>query len=96
MRNRANELAMLLSDLDKIRQERRKAKANRNKYTGVGNDGMNFRTESSGRYGGFGSDSMESGGGYSGGGGGYGGGAGYDRSKRSILKARIETDDLCR
>lgn len=60
VRNRSRELAELLADLDKVRVERRKAKANRNKYTGVGNDaggGPSFQSEGS-RYGGFGSDSF--------------------------------------
>ncbi|KAI0365307.1 ENTH-domain-containing protein [Pilatotrama ljubarskyi] len=69
VRNRSKELVELLGDVEKIRAERRKAKANRNKYTGVGNDAMSFG--SSGRYGGFGSDSL----GY-GGGGSYSGGSG--------------------
>lgn len=66
----------MLSDVEKIRAERRKAKANRHKYTGTGNDGMSFG--SGGRYGGF------EGGSYSGGGGGSyngGGGGGYDRGQ---------------
>jgi len=61
VRNRAKELVELLSDVEKIRAERRKAKANRNKYVGVGNDGkfggMSFNSGGS-RYGGFGSDSL--------------------------------------
>lgn len=66
VRNRSRELAELLSDLDKVRQERRKAKANRSKYTGVGNDGSggggpSFTSASGSRYGGFGSDSLGSG-----------------------------------
>jgi len=69
VRNRSSEIAAMLVDLDKIRAERRKAKANRNKYVGTGNEGM-----SEGRYGGFGNDSMYGGGGssdyYSNGGGG--------------------------
>ena len=73
MRNRAKELVELLADVDKIRQERKKAKANRSKYVGTGNDGFSFG--GGGRYGGFGSES--SGGGYN---GDYGGSAsGYDR-----------------
>ena len=61
VRNRAKELVELLGDVDKIRGERRKAKANKHKYTGTGNDGsygadMSFNTGGS-RYGGFGSDS---------------------------------------
>ena len=69
MRNRSRELVELLGDVDKIRGERRKAKANKHKYTGVGNDPMSF-TSGGSRYGGFGSESL----GYSGSSGGYGGG----------------------
>jgi epsin len=78
VRNRAKELAELLSDVDRIRAERKKARATRNKYTGVeGGAGIGGGFSSGGsRYGGFGSE--ESGyGGYSGGvygdGGGFGG-----------------------
>jgi epsin len=51
----------LLSDVEKIRSERRKAKTNRTKYIGVGNDGMGFGGTSNfesggGRYGGFAGD----------------------------------------
>ncbi|KKY19480.1 putative golgi to endosome transporter [Diplodia seriata] len=68
VRNRAKELGELLSDVERIRSERKKARATRNKYTGVeGGAGLGF--SSSNRYSGFGS---ESGGGFSGG-GGYGG-----------------------
>ncbi|KAL1742046.1 hypothetical protein HDZ31DRAFT_24540, partial [Schizophyllum fasciatum] len=79
VRNRSRELAELLSDVEKIRSERRKAKANKNKYVGTGNDGLSFSSGGS-RYGGFGSDSL--GGGYSGSGfsGGYSGSAGYSGS----------------
>ena len=42
VRNRAKEIAELLSNLDLVRQERRKAKVNRNKYTGTGNDGGSY------------------------------------------------------
>lgn len=77
VRNRANELASLLTDVDKIRAERRKARANRNKYQGV--EGGMFNTASGSRYGGFGSDSVGGSGGGSGSGsggryGGHGGG----------------------
>ncbi|OJA14360.1 hypothetical protein AZE42_04960 [Rhizopogon vesiculosus] len=68
VRNRARELVELLSDVDNIRVERRKAKANRHKYTGTGNEPMSF-SSGSGRFGGFGSDSF--GGGSGSGGGGY-------------------------
>lgn len=60
VRNRAKEIVELLSDVEKIRVERRKAKANRSKYTGVGNDGQSFGSSS---------------GGFSGGSGGFSGGA---------------------
>lgn len=65
VRNRAKEIVELLSDVEKIRMERRKAKANRNKYGGTGSDGMGSGFSggsgfggSGSRYGGFGSDSM--------------------------------------
>ncbi|KAJ7162968.1 ENTH-domain-containing protein [Mycena filopes] len=71
VRNRSRELVELLSDVDKIRGERRKAKANKHKYTGTGHDGgMSFASDTGGRYGGFGSESLGGGGG----GGGYSGG----------------------
>ncbi|GJJ15516.1 hypothetical protein Clacol_009794 [Clathrus columnatus] len=86
VRNRANEIASLLVDLDKIRAERRKAKTNRTKYTGIGNDPM-----SGSRYGGFGSDSpyessRYSGSGYGGGGGGGGSSSGFrdDNGRRGF------------
>ncbi|KAI0655447.1 hypothetical protein C8Q70DRAFT_431277 [Cubamyces menziesii] len=71
VRNRAKELVELLGDVEKIRAERRKAKANKHKYTGVGNDAMSFGS-GGGRYGGFGSESLGYGGGYGSGGGGGG------------------------
>ncbi|EHK96899.1 putative ENTH domain-containing protein [Glarea lozoyensis 74030] len=72
VRNRAKELADLLSDVDRIRAERKKARATRNKYTGVeGGAGLGggMSSSSGGRYGGFGSEEASGGGG----GGGYGG-----------------------
>jgi epsin len=80
VRNRASEIATLLGDLEKIRQERRKAKANKTKYGGVGSDGgMSFTQPGGGRFGGFGSESVHSGGGGGGSGSaGYRGGGGYD------------------
>lgn len=57
VRNRARELVELLSDVETIRTERRKAKTNRGKYVGTGNDPMSFSSGGS-RYGGFGSDSL--------------------------------------
>ena len=72
VRNRAKELAELLSDVDRIRAERKKARSTRNKYTGVeGGAGLGGGLSSSSRYGGFGSEES---GGHSGGYGGYSGG----------------------
>ena len=96
VRNRAKELAELLSDVDRIRAERKKARANRNKFGGVeGGGGMSGGMSSGSRYGGFGSE--ESGyGGYSGGtygdGGGFGGNtsSGFQDSSR---KDRFEEYD---
>lgn len=75
VRNRSQELVKLLGDVDAIRSERKKARANRNKFGGMeGGMAGGFSGHGSGRYGGFGSDSF---GGYSGGvfgdGGGFGG-----------------------
>ncbi|KAH7156436.1 hypothetical protein EDB81DRAFT_787060 [Dactylonectria macrodidyma] len=74
VRNRAKELAELLGDVERIRAERKKARASKNKYTGVEGGatfGGGFSSGgSSSRYGGFGSESADAGGG--GGGGGYG------------------------
>ena len=82
MRNRSKELVELLADVDKIRQERKKAKANRSKYVGTGNDGFS----GGGRYGGFGNDSY-SGGNYS---GDYGTNAsGYDQGMISPSSMKL-------
>ncbi|KAF8648771.1 hypothetical protein AX16_006178 [Volvariella volvacea WC 439] len=64
VRNRARELVDLLMDVDKIRVERRKAKANKHKYVGTGNEGFSSLS-SGGRYSGFGSDSFGNNGSYS-------------------------------
>jgi epsin len=84
VRNRSKELTDLLGDVDRIRQERKKAKATKNKYGGVeggaglgGSGGMS--SSGSGRFGGFGSESAAS---YSGGYGAstrgvYGDGGGF-------------------
>ena len=80
VRNRAKELAELLGDVERIRSERKKARATKNKYTGVEggafSGGGGFSGGDSSRYGGFGSESTEFGG-FSGGvygdGGGFGG-----------------------
>jgi epsin len=57
VRNRSAELVKLLSDVDTIRQERKKARTNKNKYGGVeGGMGLGGGFSSSSRYGGFGSE----------------------------------------
>ncbi|KAF2669141.1 ENTH-domain-containing protein [Microthyrium microscopicum] len=80
VRNRSKELTELLSDVEKIRSERKKARANRSKYSGH-EGGGGLGPSSSGQYGGFGSES--SGAGYGnydgrvyGDGGGFGGDTG--------------------
>ena len=76
VRNRSKELAELLSDVERIRAERKKARANRNKFGGVEGGAMTGGMAGGSRYGGFGSDDAGYGG-YSGGvygdGGGFGG-----------------------
>src|ERR1700744_4639117 len=60
VRNRSKELVELLSDVEKIRTERKKARSNRQKYGGYeggGAGGSGGGSSSSGRYGGFGSES---------------------------------------
>ncbi len=81
VRNRAKELAELLSDVEKIRAERKKSRATRNKYGGL-EGGSSFGSSMSGgggRYGGFSGNDLSFGG-YSGGvygdGGGFGGNTG--------------------
>lgn len=77
VRNRAQELAKLLNDVDAIRGERKKARSNRNKFGGV-EGGSTFAggMSSGSRYGGFGSEEANFGN-YSGrvygDGGGFGG-----------------------
>lgn len=77
MRNRSKELAEMLSDVDRIRAERKKARNNRNKFGGVEGGPLSSGLSSGSRYGGFGSEDSSSYGAYSGGvygdGGGYGG-----------------------
>lgn len=93
VRNRSSELVKLLGDVDQIRTERKKARSNRNKFSGF-EGGMNvsgMNSASSGRYGGFGSDSMGYGG-YSGGvygdGGGFGGASGGGDFQESSSSSR--------
>ena len=82
MRNRSKELVELLADVDKIRRERKEAKANRAKYVGTGNDGFSSFSGGGGRYGGFGNDSLGGGGSYS---GDYGTNAsGFERGEFSV------------
>ena len=92
VRNRSKELTDLLSDVERIRAERKKSRTTRNKYGGV-EGGSTFGVGGSGsqRYGGFGSESAGSGGGYGaatrgvyGDGGGFGGESHeeYDESGR--------------
>jgi epsin len=91
VRNRAKELAELLADVERIRSERKKARANRSKFGGVeGGLGLNSGFSGSGggggsgsRYGGFGSEQageQTDYGGYSGGVYGDGGGFGGDQT----------------
>lgn len=58
VRNRSKELVDLLSDVERIRSERKKSRTTRNKYGGV-EGGIGASSGSSGRYGGFGSESAE-------------------------------------
>ncbi|KAL9935626.1 hypothetical protein V8E36_005203 [Tilletia maclaganii] len=89
VRNRAKELAELLGDVERIRAERRKARANKNKYQGHGTD---FGGAGSGRYGGFSSESYYAG--QAGGGGsGSGGGGDYDRRGSSFDEYDAGDDD---
>lgn len=96
VRNRAKELTELLGDVERIRSERKKARATKNKYTGVEGGtsfGGGFSSGSGGRYGGFGSESAGYGGGdanfggFSGGvygdGGGFGGSEYQENASRS-------------
>ncbi|KAI9680982.1 MAG: Epsin-3, clathrin recruitment and traffic between the Golgi and endosome [Trizodia sp. TS-e1964] len=102
VRNRAKELAELLSDVERIRAERKKARSTKNKYGGVegGLGGMSgSMSGSSSKYGGFGSDDAGFGG-YSGGvygdGGGFGGASGgfQDNStRRDRFEEYDEYDD---
>lgn len=57
VRTRAQELAKLLSDVDLIRAERKKARATRHKYLGFSSSTMTG-FGNTGRFGGFGSDSL--------------------------------------
>ncbi|EME46171.1 hypothetical protein DOTSEDRAFT_70234 [Dothistroma septosporum NZE10] len=106
VRNRSKELTDLLSDVDRIRQERKKARQTKNKYGGVeGGAGLGsegFSSGSSGRYGGFGSESAAYGGtfggntrGVYGDGGGFGGEQhdDYDEGGRTNNAERFDEYD---
>lgn len=88
MRNRAKEIAELLADVERIRIERRKARANKQKYQGASNSDF-IPGSGTGRYGGFGSDSV-----YSGerGGGGGGSGSGTRRESYDAYDAGDDED----
>jgi epsin len=101
VRHRAKELAELLSDVERIRAERKKARANKGKFTSMqGGGGFG----SSSRYGGFGSDSGYGGGssstygGFSGGvygdGGGFGGQSDEYRATQSRADKFEEYDEF--
>lgn len=99
VRNRSKELTELLSDVDRIRGERKKARANRNKFGGVEGGAMSGGMSSGSRYGGFGSESAGYGG-YSGGvygdGGGFGGNTSEfqdSTSRRDKFEEYDEGDD---
>ena len=95
IRNRAKELVELLSDVDRIRSERKKARTTRNKYGGVeGGAGLGggFLGGGSSRYGGFGRDEASFGG-YSGGVYGDGGGFGGNASGFSDTQSRRDRFD---
>lgn len=95
VRNRASELVKLLGDVDMIRAERKKARANRHKFGGFeGGGGMGGGISGS-RMQGFGSDNMTFGG-YAGGvfgdGGGFGG-ASTDFQDTQPRSSRFEEYD---
>lgn len=100
VRNRAKELAELLGDVERIRSERKKARATKNKYTGVeGGTAFGGGFSGASRYGGFGPESSggpANFGGYSGGvygdGGGFGGQS-SDYQESSSRNDRFEEYD---
>jgi epsin len=101
VRNRAKELAELLSDVERIRTERKKARANRNKFGGVeggagmgmGGSGASSGGSGSGsRYGGFGSEQADFGG-YKGEVYGDGGGFGGNQSGFADTQQRRDRFD---
>jgi epsin len=90
VRNRAKELAELLSDVERIRSERKKARANRNKFGGVeGGAGMSGGFSSGG---GSGSGGFSSGGGSGSGGGGRYGGFGSESAEYGAYNGGVYGD----
>ncbi|KAI8359428.1 hypothetical protein B0O80DRAFT_477460 [Mortierella sp. GBAus27b] len=95
VRNRAKEFAEMLSSVDRIKEERKKAKANRNKYVGSEGGSGGFAGTGS-KYGGFGSDSYYDDRGYGGSGSGssYRGSSRYeDQGGSSSRSGRYDDDD---
>lgn len=84
-------MAELLSDLERVRAERRKAKQTRNKYTGVSSDSLGYGGGSSGRYGGFGNESAYPGASYGSGEGGRGSGF-HDEDSRNAAYDEYDED----
>ncbi|MCJ1429716.1 Epsin-3, clathrin recruitment and traffic between the Golgi and endosome [Sticta canariensis] len=95
VRNRSKELAEMLSDVDRIRAERKKARNNRNKFGGAEGGSFSGGLSSGSKYGGFGSEDSGSYGAYSGGVFGDGGGFGGNTSgfQDSTRKDRFEEYD---
>ncbi|KAI9802256.1 MAG: hypothetical protein M1825_002977 [Sarcosagium campestre] len=98
VRNRAKELTELLSDVDRIRSERKKARTTRNKYAGMEGGTFGMGSSSGGeRYGGFGNQSSSGYGGYSGGvygdGGGFGGNTSDFQDSTSASTSRRDRFD---
>lgn len=90
VRNRAQELAKLLSDVDAIRAERKKSRANRNKFGGVeGGMGLSGGLSSGSRYGGFGSEDASYG---SYGGRVYGDGGGFGGTESGFSDTQRRSD----
>ncbi|KAG0095941.1 Epsin-3, clathrin recruitment and traffic between the Golgi and endosome [Podila epicladia] len=106
VRNRAKEFADMLGSVDRIKEERKKAKANRNKFVGSEGGGGGISGGSGGfagsgsKYGGFGSDSYfdggysgsSSGSGYPGSGSSSRGGSRYE-DHGSSRAGRYDDDD---
>ncbi|KAF2723548.1 ENTH-domain-containing protein [Polychaeton citri CBS 116435] len=99
VRNRSKELTDLLSDVEKIRSERKKARATRNKYGGV-EGGAGLGGSGPSRYGGFGSETGGASGSYGGStravygdGGGFGGERDMDYDESGSGSRRQERFD---